>query len=483
MNRIVAKGMIFSLFVAGAACKSQPARPPQVVAPAPAPVVPEVPVPAVMPPAPPPPVGMADPFVRMNAAGVQLVDEGWKALRLRQYGQARAAFHAVVAAYPDKPAARFQELRAAVLENDFEAVPGLWRELLARDFIGYARRLDSGKEMAPLRASPQWKQIQEITTDMRARYSGGLERGVMFVARTHLGEVPELTAEGGETRVSLNQEAYHFDPISRRIRRLSDSGGQVVAIHPDTDLRQVILLAARTVRKVGGGVAFTRPEATVLSLRSLERVGPFAIDGDVMSVDLCFSDQGEPVWGVTTAGAADARPLTVDATLSGLVPLQGGCTDTVATTSVDPMGVEHYRPDPDGVALSEDGLQLTGIDGDRPVRAREVIRPGSFSWSPGRKRFVYTGSVDPCAPAPNGLFVWEGGSKKAVRLGSAVASYESVWVDDDHLAYETGMGRTPKVTIHDFAAGAPFTLKTPAGAGLFGVATLVCPGPEVALGL
>ena len=258
----------------------------------------------------------------------------------------------------------------------------------------------------------------------------------------------------------------------------------MVAIHPDTDLRQMILLSARAVRKVGGGAAFTRPEVTVLSLRSLETVGPFAMDGDVASVDICFSDQGEPVWGVTAPGAAEARALTTDATLSGLVPLTGGCTDTVATTSVDPMGVEHYRPDPEGVALSEDGLQLTGIDGDRPLRAREVIRPGSFSWSPGRKRFVYTGSVDPCAPAPNGLFVWDGGSKKAVRVGAAVASYESVWVDDDHLAYESGLARAPKVTIHGFGAGGgSITLKAPAGAGLFGVATLACPGPEVALGL
>jgi hypothetical protein len=482
MNRIV-KGLFVGLIVT-TACRSKPA-PVVTSQPAPPPAAPALqPEPPPPPPPPPVPVGMVDPFVRMNAAGVQLVDEGWKALRLRQYSEARAAFHALVTAYPDKPAARFQELRAAALENDFAAVPAMWRELLARDFVGYARRLDRGKEMAPLRASSQWKQIQAITAEMRGRYAGGLERGVMFVARTHPASVPELTVEAGETRVSLNQEAYHFDPVTQRIRRLSETGGRVVAIHPDTDLRQMILLSAPAVRKVGGGVAFTRPEVAVLSLRSLETVGPFAMEGDVTSVDICFSDVGEPVWGVTAPGAPEARALTTDATLSGLVPFTGGCTDTVATTSVDPMGVEHYRPDPEGVALSEDGLQLTGIDGDRPLRAREVIRPGSFSWSPGRKRFVYTGSVDPCAPAPNGLFVWDGGSKKAVRLGSAVASYESVWVDDDHLAFESGLGRTPKVTIHDFGTGGgSFTLKAPAGAGLFGVATLACPGPEVALGL
>ncbi len=484
MNRVVVRTVFVGLIFAGAGCRPRTATPP--VQPQ-VPVVVTPPVPEVAPPpppvAPPPqPVGMIDPFVRMNAGGVQTVDEGWKALRHKEYTEARAAFHAVVTAYPDKPAARFQELRAAALEGDFAAVPPLWKELLARDYVGYARRLDTGKEMAPLRASPQWKQIQTITAEMRGRYTAGLDRGVLFVARTHEATAPEL-AEGGETRVSLNQEAYHFDPVSQRIRRLSESGGQLVAIHPDTDLRQVILLSARSVKKAGGGVAFTRPEATMLSLRTLETVGPFAIEGDVMSVDMCFSAQGEPVWGVTMAGASEVRPLTVDATLTGLVPLAGACTEAVATTSVDPMGVEHYRPDPDGVALSEDGLQLTGIDGDRPLRAREVIRPGSFSWSPGHKRFVYTGSVDPCAPTPNGLFVWDGGNKKAMRLGSAVASYESVWLDDDHLAYESAMGRTPKVTVQDLSGGTAFTLKAPAGAALFGVPALACPGSEVALGL
>ena len=183
MNRIV-KGLFVGLIVT-AACRSKPA-PVVTPQPAPPPAAPALqPEPPPLPPPPPMPVGMADPFVRMNAAGVQLVDEGWKALRQRQYGEARAAFHALVTAYPDKPAARFQELRAAALENDFAAVPAMWRELLARDFVGYARRLDSGKELAPLRASPQWKQIQAITAEMRSRYAAGLDRGVMFVARTH----------------------------------------------------------------------------------------------------------------------------------------------------------------------------------------------------------------------------------------------------------------------------------------------------------
>jgi hypothetical protein len=327
--------------------------------------------------------------------------------------------------------------------------------------------------------------MQAIRAELRKSYTAGLTKGVMFVARTHLPADPDLATETGEARLELYQEAYHFDPESQRIRRLSDLDGQVVAIHPDVDYRQLIVLTARTLKKVSGGAAFSRPEVTVISLDSLEPVGPLSIDADVVALDMCFTGRGEPVWNVTLAGAGEARALTLDATRTGLVPLEEGCTDTVATTSVDPLGVEHHRPDPDGVALSEDGLQLTGVDGDKPVRAREVIRPGSFSWSPARKRFVYTGSADQCNPTSNSLFVWDASRKQAVRVASAVASYETQWVDDDHLAYESGQGRAPKVTIHAFSAATPpAVLKAPAGAGLFGLPTLPCTDKEIhALGL
>ncbi len=477
---------LISLLAGAVACEST-TPPPSPRAPAPeappAPAV-EAPVPAPVPPA-PPAIGMADPFVRMSADGIKAVDDGYKALRARQYGVAREAFQSVVAAYPDKPAARFAELRAAVLEGDLAAAPALWRELLARDYAGYARRLDKGKEMAPLRASPEWSQMQAIRAELRKAYTSGLNKGVAFVARTHLPAEPDLTGETGEAKLDLYQEVYHFDPTSGRIRPLSDLDGQVVAVHPDYDYRQLIVLSARTLKKVEGGAAFVRPEVTVIGLDSLEPVGPLTVDADVAALDMCFSPQGEPVWNVVVAGAGVARAFTLDATRTGLVPIEEGCADTVATTSVDALGAEHHRPDPDGVSLSEDGLHLAGVDGDKPVRAREAIRPGSFGWSPGRKRFVYTGSADACHPASNALFVWDAGRKQSVQVGSAVASYETQWLDDDHLVYESGQGRAPKLTIHAFTAGTPATvLKAPAGAGLFGLPTLPCAEQDLhALGL
>jgi hypothetical protein len=441
-----------------------------------------------VPPKAPPKVGMEDPFVRMNSAAIKTLDSGWKALRKKKYSEARAAFQAVVAAYPDKPAARFQELRAAALEGDFRAVPGLWRELLARDFVGYAKRLDNGKEMAPLRASPQWAELEAITAEVGIAYAAGLGRGVLFVARTHVDGPPKFAWDGiaGNAKLDLNQEVYHFDPESKRIRRLSDSGGQVVAVHRDGDKREVMLLLARALKRLEGveGTAFSRPEAALLSLDTLEQTAPLAIDADATAVDLCWSAKGEPVWTISTAGSVVARSLTPDATAAALVPVEEPCGVEVATTIADPKGVEHRRAEPEGVALSNDGLQLTGIDDGKPLRASQAIRPGSFSWSPGKKRFVYTGKLDRCTagdatdaegkPLRNSLYVWDTERKKTVRVKSARASYETLWLDDDHLAFESGAAHAPTLTIHDFADGASITLKTPAGAALFGMPALPC---------
>jgi hypothetical protein len=448
------------------------------------------PVPAPRPIAPVPlVVGMLEPFGRINSTALARLDEGGKALRKKQYPEARAAFHDVVAAYPDKPGARYQELRATALAGDFAAVPALWRELLARDFPGYANRLDQGKEMAPLRRSQAWAEMVAVRDEVRRAYTSGLERGFLFVARTRSYAAPSFEDDSATAKVELDQEAYHFDPASQRIRRLSETGGQVAAIHRDDRHGPLMLLMARTLEKVAEGTAFKRPEAALLSLETLERVGPITIDASAVSLDLCFSRKGEPVWTVNTAGAAEGRALTLDTTGSALVPLEETCGPSVATTLVMPTGVEHERPDPEGVALSDDGLQLTGVDADKPVRSSQVIRAGSFSWSPGKKRFAYTGDVGRCdlvaqldqkqKPTANAVVVWDAQRRTAARVTSAVTLYETAWIDDDHMVYESGLDRGAKLTIHDFSpGGTALVVKAPAGAALFGLSALPCPRSE-----
>lgn len=272
-----------SLALAAAGCEDLPPPPTKAPAaePAPAPrtapvvkMAPPAPivVPTPSPPAAPTPAGMEDPFGRLAPTSARNLDAGWRAMRKKDWGASRDAFHAVVLEHPDYVAARFQELRATVLDGDLAAVPALWRELLARDFVGYADKLDKAKEMKSLRASPQWTQLEAIRAEARSAYGAGLDRGLFFVARTrgHLG--PKF--DGDDAKLELDQEAYHFDPATRRIRRLSDTGGHVVAVHRDGEHRQLVILTARALKKTPAGDAFATPEAMALSLDTLERSGP-----------------------------------------------------------------------------------------------------------------------------------------------------------------------------------------------------------------
>jgi hypothetical protein len=482
--------LVTCLLVGGAACRAQDRTPTAAPAPAAAPVAAPATAPAPAPakpvaapePAPPPAIGMQDPFKLMNTAAAKTLNDGWRAVHRKQPVEARAAFHEVVTAYPDKTAARFAELKMAVQAGDLAAAPALWRELLARDYVSYVKRLDTDKELAPLRKSPQAPLLRAISKEMKTAYAAGLDQGVFFVARIHPYAGPALADDEPEAKLTPDQEAYHFDPVTRRTRRLSNAGGQVLAIHADADRRQLMMVLAGALEKREGKVVFGKSTALLLSLDTLETVGPLPIAGNPASVALCFSSKGEPIWAPTRLATGEDPALTLDASASGLVPSEEGCGKGVATTEVSPGGIEHKRPAIEGVALSDDGLQLTGVDDDVPVRATQSIRPDSFSWSPGKKRFVYTGSVSRCdaAAVPNALFVWDPGRKRSARISAAPSAYEAQWIDDDHLAYQFGMDRVTKLTVHDFTPGAPpVTLETPAGAGLFGIPVLGCAEAEL----
>ena len=435
----------------------------------------------------PDPLGMEEPFFKLGPTGWKTLKGGWRAMGKRQYREAREAFAAVVSAYPDHTEVRFQELRAAVLEGDFAAVPGLWRSLLARDFVGFSGRLDRSKEMAPLRRSPVWAELQAIRSEAGRQHATGLDKGMLFVARGTSLE-PEPMEGVGEVKLQLGQEAFHFDPASRRMRRLTDTGGQVLGIQRDGEGKRLMLVTAGAMKRQDGAVVFTQVKASLLSLETGLRTGSFAIEGEPAALELCFSDKDEPVWGVFSK-AAEGKALTVESTGTALVAVEEGCGPGLATTRVSPTGVAHRRPAPEGIAVSADGLQLDGVDEDRPVRAAQAIHPGSLGWSPGKKRFVYTGVLDRCQahqqlvsgskPAPNGVYVWDSGDRKAERVKAAVAGVEAQWLDDDRLAYEVQKGGASQLVIHDFRGeGAALTLDVPAGAALHGIPALPCPDGE-----
>ena len=437
--------------------------------------------------APAAPVGMKAPFATLDKAAAKSLNAGYKALRAKQYDVARQAFDAVVAARPDYTAARYQSLHAAVLADPNADVREAWRELLLRDFVGYSGRLAT-KELAALRASPQGADLARIAAEAQAAYAAGLERGFFFVARSRPAKEPFYDEHGG-TILDLNEEAYHFDPTSGLIRRLTDTGGRVAGIYADRAHRQLLLLLVKGMvsSDTTTGYVFTALEAAALSLDKLELAGPalLPIEAPVEGATLCTSAQAEPLWVVK-------QSYTFDATRKAVVVAAAGCPPSAGVRATANRA-ERLRPDVGSTADATGDSHLVPNGDGPPIRISRPKWLASIGWSPGKKRLVYAGPLDPCTAEPgvrspqNEIYVWEAATKKATRLASAFSFFDWEWLDDDHLAYETGgqigkvgqIGQAGKVAWHDFLSQSDTVVDTHAGAGLGAVPSLTCVMPTV----
>jgi hypothetical protein len=394
------------------------------------------------------------------------------------------------------------QLRAAALEGRFAEVPELWRELLARDFVGYAGALDKPKDLTALRSSPEWQRVRAIEAGIRGGYAAGLGgEGVFFVARSRAAKRPDVAA-GATAKLALAQEAYHYDPKTGRYRRLTETGGQVYALSLSVDRKTLAFVTVPALARLdGGALALGDPQLGLITLATLETSGPAPLGPSgtrVRTVTMCASTKGEALW-LAVDGAGTESAQLFDSTGTTVVKAEGERCAPDQRVEVSALGIELRRPDPPRVRLSEAGdlLELEGAD--KPIRPARPVNPRSISWSPGGKRLAYAGVLDPCRPpakaAPaaaskaagkaagkkgdaggnnNELYVWDGEKKRPQRIASAVAFLDSVWLDDDHLVYEGGVDGAARLLIFDATTGKSVPLKARAGAGLHGVPTGGC---------
>lgn len=450
--------------------------------------------------APPPVTGMEDPFVRLNAETARTLSAGYRALRARKYDEARTAFASVVRAAPDHTAARFQEVRAAILGGHPGDVPDLWKELLVRDFVAYAGRLARPKEFVALRAAPEWARVQALENTLRTAYAADLGRGLFFVARTRDPGPPHF-GPSGEAKLELSQEVYHYDPASGRYRRLTETDGHVWAIDLSPDKKFLTFLVTPRLQQEAatGKTGFTEPQGGMVDLTTLETTGPFKLPEPAHAVTLGFSASGEPLWQ-TDGGNA----YTFDATRTALVKVaqaegqgqgqgrgqgQGIAPDgggVPHTTRATPESVSHFGAPLNGAKRSDDGRAVVLEGADKPLRAAREIAAESLAWSPMKKRLVYAGVLDACKVLAAGgkgdkneLFLWDTDKKLAVRVASAVSAFASHWLDEDHLVYEGGVGKDGKLHVYEVSTRNDTVLKPRFGAGLYGYPSLACaPAPS-----
>jgi hypothetical protein len=424
------------------------------------------------------PVGMDDPFARLGNDGARQLNNGYRSLKAKKYDDARTAFEAVTQVTPDYTAARWQALRATALGGKFGDVPDAWAAILARDYVAYAGRLDKPKEMTALRAAPEWAAVKKAETQFRDAYAKGLDKGFFFVARTKEA-APLKWDDKQQATLDLKQEAYHYDPIAQKYRRVTETDGHVYAIAVSPDHKTLSFLVTRKLEKAADEKqSFVDPEVGYVNLVTLETVGPAAIKGKWPGVGMRFSKTNDPIFDT-----GDDK-LGFDTAKTGLTKMEVAGGDSV--TNATPTAVHQSPEHPAKVELSGDRRTLTIEGAEKPIKAARDIEYSTVDWSPAKKRITYAGTIDACkmvnegAKDKNELFVWDQEKKAAWRVAAAVSFFDSVWLDDDKLVYEGGIGKDGKLHMVDLPTRNDVVLKPRYGAGLFGFPTLACEPPPSA---
>ena len=200
---------------------------------------------------------------------------------------------------------------------------------------------------------------------------------------------------------------------------------------------------------------------------------------------------GQPMFTfVVTSGATAA--YTIDTARTGLAKLEGdGVIPDGGETRAWPNQVAHFDDKAVPGVKIEDGATQFLIDGEtQPVIAARPLAQSSLTWSPGKTRLTYAGKLDACkilkAPAADGtdkneLYVYDKTKHTAQRIAAAVSPFETLWLDDDRLVYEGGVGKDGKIHLYTFSTHADEALPTRHGAGLYGVPTLACEQAETGI--
>jgi len=470
------------LLALAAGCNKKEAAPPPAPAPAAA-------APAANAGPPPSVIGMEDPFARLPADAAKSLKAAYKAMQAKKYDEARTAFTAVVAAAPDYSPARLQELKAAALGGHAADVPGLWKELLGRDYVAYAGRLDKPRELAMLRGGPEWAQIKAYESSIRTAFAANLGKGLFFLARARdvvIKPAAAGTPNAGGAKVDLNQELYQVDLGSKRYRRLTETEGRVFAFAIAPERKMISFLLVGGVSDAAGPAPqFFEPSVGAIDLATLETIDPLRLGPAGMraaAVVMGWSGQGEPIWIVRGATGADETSYALDATRTAVVTVTVSGIGPNNRTTATPAAVTTQSPvAADQVSLSDDKKSVQVADEDRTLRATRVLDPDTVRFAPGGKRLAYAGAFDMCGsasgkPAKNELYLWERGKKTASRIATAPSAFRLDWVDDDRLIYQAGGGKQSRIHVLEVATKTDTVLKPRAGAALVGFDAMFCPG-------
>lgn len=452
---------------------------------------------ATPPAAPPIEVGMADAWGRMSSATAKSLQRGYKGLNGKKWEECSAAFGEVTTALPDYLPARFYTARCLLMQGKPAEARQALEDLARRNPLAYAGRIATAKDWQPLRDSPEWAAWQQAEARIKTAYAAGLSSGLVMVARLSGAKPvkyePVAGGEAGlrEAKLELGGEAVHYDPATARYRVLTNTEGKVLAAQRSPDGKTLVFLLAEKAQNKGAKLWFVEPQLGSLDLATLEVIGPAPVKGRFEHVVIGFSKDGTPQLSAQASPDGESGTWQMDSARTGLVkvPEETGITGERTEVWVDDLQHTERRL-PEDIKPAADLQSFVIGEGGAPVTSALKLEGGSFTWAPGHKLLAYAGLFDACAALDkedakgkgkdkdkNGLFLYDVEKKAAQRIDAARTTYLASWVDDNTLAFETGVGADSRVNLYDVRGQKKTVLPARHGAGLFGVSSHKCEEP------
>lgn len=456
---------------------------------------------ATPPAAPPIEVGMADAWGRMSSATAKSLQRGYKALNGKKWEECSTAFGEVTTALPDYLPARFYTARCLLMQGKPAEARQALEDLARRNPLAYAGRIATTKDWQPLRDSPEGAAWQQAEARIKTAYAAGLSSGLVMVARLSGAKPIKYEAAAGgeaglrEAKLELGGEAVHYDPATARYRVLTNTDGKVLAAQRSPDGKSLVFLLAEKAQNKGTKLWFVEPQLGSLDLGTLEVTGPAPLKGRFEHVVLGFSKDGTPQLSAPASPDQEAGTWQMDSARTGLVKVPDEAGITGERTEIWADDLQHTeRRLPEDIKPAADLQSFVIGEGGAPVTSALKLDGGSFTWAPGHKLLAYAGLFDACTALDkadaqkgkdkgkdskdkNGLFLYDVEKKAAQRIDAARTTYLAVWVDDNTLAFETGVGADSRVNLYDVRGQKKTVLPARHGAGLFGVSSHKCEEP------
>ena len=448
-------------------------------------------------------VGMLDPLARLNSATAKSLQRGYKALNAKNWEECAAAFSEVTAALPDYLDARYFTARALLNQAKAPEARQQLEEVLKRNFVAYAGRAAASKDWLALRTSPEWATYKQNEARIQAAYASGLGTGLVMVLRTAaakpikyapVADAAQAKAGLQEAKLDLKQEVIHFDPLSSRYRPLTHTEGRVLAAQRSADGKTLVFVLAERAQHKAGKLWFVDPQLGFIDLATLDTAGPLPIKGSYEHLSIGFSKEGVATVALTAAaGAAEGQSGTyqIDSARTGPVKIAEDQGLFGERTEVWVDDLQHSeRRLPADVKPTADLQSFTvpepGSESGKAVTSALKLAGDSFAWSPGHKVLVYAGAFDACAALDkrkevqkdkNGLFIYDSEKKTSQRIDAARTTYESQWISDELLAYETGIDADSRVVVYNVKTAVKTPLPLRHGGGLYGISAHKCEEP------